>query len=307
MAETPQIAIAAPDADAAAQLLAVVPKDSDPHIVMFGSSAAPHLKVSRITLLPRIDFRYSPDVLGPALWPVVEEADVLVLDSTQYSRDLAGWAVGRLGVSLVWAADSIRTTGEGVVEVDRITLGGSHRLVHELVRTPAVVLARAGRSVVSTSGSPEVVVNEMEPGPSSVRVTAGDTIADGLAPLSGSRIVVSIGRGIGGPENVSLFVELAKRLGAALGGSRVVVDAGWLPFSQQVGQTGTAVAPDLYLAFGISGAIQHLAGMRSSSRIVAINTDPEAPLCSIADVHINSDACDFAESLLSRIMARSNE
>jgi electron transfer flavoprotein alpha subunit len=110
-----------------------------------------------------------------------------------------------------------------------------------------------------------------------------------------------VGRGIGSAERLPLFRELAERLHAALGASRVVVDAGWLPFAHQVGQTGTAVAPDLYLAFGISGAIQHLAGMRASKQVVAINTDREATLCRLADLVIEGDATEVAERLLKRL------
>jgi electron transfer flavoprotein alpha subunit len=119
--------------------------------------------------------------------------------------------------------------------------------------------------------------------------------------LASANVIVAVGRGIGGPENLPVFEALSRRLGAALGASRVVVDAGWLPFSHQVGQTGTSVSPDLYLAFGISGAVQHLAGMRGSDRVVAINTDPDAAICRVADVVIIGDAVEVATGLLERL------
>jgi electron transfer flavoprotein alpha subunit len=129
------------------------------------------------------------------------------------------------------------------------------------------------------------------------KVTGFEMEGEGQVSLNDARIIVSGGRGVGGPEGFAPITALAKTLGAAVGASRAAVDAGWIPYAHQVGQTGRTVAPDLYIACGISGAIQHQAGMRTAKVIVAINKDAEAPIFKLARYGVVGDLFQIIPAL----------
>jgi electron transfer flavoprotein alpha subunit len=128
-------------------------------------------------------------------------------------------------------------------------------------------------------------------------VTGFEEVGGGDVDISDADVLVSVGRGIEEEENIELIEELADALGATLSSSRPIVDAGWLPKNRQVGQSGKVVTPDVYLAIGISGAVQHVAGMKGADTIIAINTDPNAPIYDLADYGIVDDLFEVVPEL----------
>ena len=178
------------------------------------------------------------------------------------------------------------------------------------IETPRHVLSLRG-----TSFPPYAPAGSVAPAEAALTLSAGFTrkkfvsfapVVSARPPLTEAPIVVSVGRGIKGPENLPLAEALADLLGGALGASRAVVDSGWLPNDFQVGQTGKVVAPKVYIALGLSGAIQHLAGMKDSKVIVAINKDEEAPIFSVADYGLVADLFAAVPELTAKLKAAQN-
>jgi electron transfer flavoprotein alpha subunit len=252
------------------------------------------LAAARVVVVPGARLDDPLGRIGPPLLELVRDHAVILLDSSQPSRDLAGWLATKAGAQIAWAVARI----DGL-RVARIVNGGDAHLVQEL-EPPAIVLTKTSTPRGPGSGAAEITTIAFSEGDAEVRSLGLDDASQEVH-LSGARAVVAVGRGIGGPEQVGLFRELAEAIGGALGASRAVVDLGWLPFAHQVGQTGAAVAPALYLGFGISGAVQHVVGMRESRTIVAVNTDPCAPLCEMADIVVEGDAVEVARGLLAEL------
>ena len=202
-------------------------------------------------------------------------------------------------------------------ECSEITLGSPHHVLRarwagNLIESAnvhadiliATVLAFSTEPE-SANGSAATVVEfepALEPQDYAVKVLSRDAgESKGGVTLVDAKVIVSGGRGVGGPDGFGQIEELATLLGGTVGCSRVVTSSGWRPHAEQVGQTGTKVAPDLYIAAGISGAMQHIAGMKNSKTIVVINTDPEAPILGYADYAIIGDLHQVIPALTSAI------
>ena len=221
--------------------------------------------------------------------------ELIVLGATPAGRDLAARLAAKLGWAYLSECADLRREGDRAVAVRSLYAGKVRATVAAALPVVATVRANA---FPLPDGAPAPRTTEVQADPSReglafVRFEATAGKDGSRVPLTEARVVVSGGRGLRGPENWHLVEGLADVLGAALGASRAVTDAGWRPNEEQVGQTGKTVAPDLYVALGISGAIQHLAGMSSSRVIVAVNKDADADLLKLADYSVVADLFQF--------------
>jgi len=215
-----------------------------------------------------------------------EDPAVVVLGATSQGKDLSARLAARLNAPLAMDCVAIQTEGELVVT--RPMYGGKSLADVVLEGNPKIIAIRPNAmSITEADGPGTIETLDADPGASVLKVVE-KKLETGKLELTEADIIVSGGRGMGGSD-YSIIEELAATLGAAVGASRSAVDEGWRPHSDQVGQTGKVVSPNLYVACGISGAIQHLAGMGTSKVVVAINNDEEAPIFSKADYGIVGD------------------
>ena len=251
--------------------------------------------------------QYIPEAYASALAAVVLAGDyaAVLFPATAQGKDLAPRVAALLDVPLASDATHV-SVSDGAVRVVRPVYSGKAFAHLRMDASPALISLRpnvfgaedVGGTAAVESFTPEV-------GTPTTRILEFEAAEGGSVDVAEASVIVSGGRGMKEPENWSLLEELRDALGsdAALGASRAVVDAGWRPHAEQVGQTGKTVAPKLYFAVGISGAIQHLAGMRTSQTIVAINKDRDAPIFTVADFGVVGDALEILPRLSEEIRA----
>jgi len=250
---------------------------------------------------------FTVDAYGKALLEVVSKNDpaIVLLVASFQGKDLGGYVSAGLGAPLT--ADCTEWNWQdGGVQIKRPVYAGKAYVTVKFNTQPAVISLRPKvfpPDAPDASKTPEVEKFDLALTDDDFRSVVKEIVAKttGKLDVTEADIIVSGGRGMKGPENFAILEELAALLGGAVGASRSAVDEGWRPHSDQIGQTGKVVSPKLYIACGISGAIQHLAGMRTSKCIVAINKDPEAPIFNIADYGIVGDLFKVVPALTAEL------
>ncbi len=244
---------------------------------------------------PRLE-TYTTEAYVSVIGEVVKANDpaILLLGASAQGKDLSARLSARLGVGMAQDCTAFSIEGGNLAALRPIYAGKAYAKVSFVDSWPQMAAARPNVMVMNepdTSKSPEVVDAAFSLDDSALKTKVVEVVKDesGKVDLTEADKIVSGGRGMKGPEGYEILEELANVIGATVGASRSAVDAGWRPHADQVGQTGKVVSPNLYIACGISGAIQHLAGMSTSKVIVAINKDAEAPIFQKADYGVVDD------------------
>jgi len=273
----------------------------------YGATKVFHLSLNELNAKSGLsDIKYSHSSFASAVsnFASANGYGMVLISGTSFGREISPAIAAKTDSAIV--ADV----------VDFITDGGSISYKRPVYAGKSYIKVKAeGKAVVTlrpnvlkaVENNTEITIEKISP--ESVNITASDftayvsevAVASGKLDVAEADIIVSGGRGLRGPENYHLVEELASALGAAVGASRAVVDAGWRPHGEQVGQTGKTVSPSLYVACGISGAIQHIAGMSSSKFIVAINKDKDAPIFQVADYGIVGDVFEVLPAMTNEI------
>ncbi len=242
---------------------------------------------------------YNPDQHKRLILEAVAKAqpDIIVFVHSSYGWDLAPRVAAALQAGQV---SEVLGLAEGGYEVGCCN-AKMRRSVKPATQRTVLTIQAGAFTAQPPRGTPQIEPLEVEGGASAIEFVGYEPAEAKGVDLTRAEVIVSAGRGIGKKENVPLIEALAKALGGELGASRPVVDAGWVDHGHQVGTTGQSVAPKLYVACGISGAIQHLAGMKKAEFVVAINKDKDAPIGEVADVLVVADVLQFVPALTARL------
>ncbi len=233
--------------------------------------------------------------------------DTVLFANSVLAADVAAGLAARLDAGLNWDLVDVELR-DGALVGKRPALQDTVLVDVGWRSTPRLALFRAGSFDVTpgSGGEPQVheVSVELEAHSGAARIVGQEQEEASGPSIEDADVIVAGGRGLGAPESFTLAEELARALGGAVGATRAVVDAGWYPYAAQIGQTGKVVSPKLYVALGISGAIQHKVGMQSSSVIVAINKDPNAPIFEFSDLGVVGDVHEIVPKLTELVNAR---
>jgi electron transfer flavoprotein alpha subunit len=250
---------------------------------------------------------FADDIYAKVISSLIKKygIDLVLGPASFYGKALLARLAAMHGGSMAADVTGLVVEGGSVVATRPSYGGNVIARVEKSGSGPFFVSVRPKIFAESKSGAGEVVAEAVDPSLFAGKTTVKEVKAEsaGAQNLAEADVIVAAGRGIKGPENVPLVKELAESLGAAFGASRAIVDAGWVPYSIQVGQTGRTVNPKLYVAVGISGAIQHLVGMQTAKTIVAINRDKDAPIFNIASYGIVGDLFEVVPALTKKFKA----
>ena len=279
--------------------------DGDLHVAIISGAVddyAERLNRDGVDAIHTVDHgeEFNHDVYLQTIEQMADAIDptYIVAPNSVNGLDYVPAVAGRLGLPLV--TDAVGVEADDGLTVTRELYGGKVEGELDVAGERAVVTIRGGEwPAADGAGDAAVEAFDVDIDESAVRstVTGFEEVGAGDVDITDADVLVSVGRGIQEEDNIEIIEELADALGATVSSSRPIVDNGWLPKDRQVGQSGKVVTPDVYIAIGISGAVQHVAGMKGADTIVAINNDPSAPIFDIADYGIVDDLFDVVPAL----------